>query len=63
MYVFDPVDVPGDVAQGIPAGPVGGFGPAATSLRGGTMTKQSVNQLAKHVAIAAAVVFVVTKFV
>jgi hypothetical protein len=61
MYVFDPVDVKGDVPQGVPAGPVGGFGPNV--VKGGQMNKTQINMYAKHIAIAAAVVWAVTKFV
>lgn len=59
MYVFDPADTPG--ASRIPGGGTGGFGPNA--MKGGMMTKTQVNTLAKHVAIAAALVWAITKFV
>lgn len=58
MYVFDPVDT--GVGATVGAGS-GGFGPS--NLKGGMMSKTQVNTFAKHVAIAAVVVWAVTKFV
>lgn len=59
MYVFDASDTP--QATAIPGGGTDGFGP--NNAKGGMMNKTSVNNLAKHVAIAAAIVWAITKFV
>lgn len=59
MYVFDPTDTSSGRAPGSES--AGAFGPNAG--RGGKMTKTQVNTFAKHVAIAAVVVWAVTKFV
>ena len=59
MYVFDPVDTP--AATAIPGGGTDGYGP--NNLKGGNVNKTQINNYAKHIAIAAAVVWAVTKFV
>lgn len=57
-YAYDPQSTPASRVAG--AASAGAYGP---NNRGGMMTKTNVNRVAGHVAVAAVIVWAITKFV